>query len=27
MKEATGAPLGPEALLAETKKALATIKR
>jgi len=27
MKEATGAPVGPEALLAETKKALATIRR
>ncbi|MDL2716565.1 MAG: hypothetical protein PT977_02320 [Acidobacteriota bacterium] len=27
MKEATGAPVGPEALLAETKKALATISR
>jgi hypothetical protein len=27
MKEATGAPVGPEALLAETKKALATLRR
>ena len=27
LKEATGAPVGPEALLAETKKALATIRR
>ena len=27
MKEATGAPVGPEALLAETKKALSTIRR
>jgi hypothetical protein len=26
MKAATGAPVGPEALLAETEKALSTIK-